>query len=68
MLPATGYVWEEGKNPKLFTEAAGFVPTEGVRCCTPPAPLRDMGFSSSTGSLGVTSMLVPCTPVPDCGT
>lgn len=29
MLPATGYAWEEGKNPNLFTAAAGFAPMEG---------------------------------------
>ena len=62
-LPATGYLWEEGKNPKLFTEAVGFVPVEGVQLFTPPALLRDTGFSSSTGSLGVTSMPVLWTPI-----
>lgn len=67
-LPATGYIWEEGKNPKLFTKAAGFVPTEGVQCCMPPAQLRGMGLSSSSGSLGVTSVPVLCTPVPESGT
>lgn len=67
MLPAMGYVWEEGKNPNLFTEAAGFAPMEGVQCCMPPAPLGDVGFSSSAGSPGVTTMPVLWALVPSCG-
>lgn len=63
-----GMCSKKEKTPKLFTEASGFVPMEGVQCCTPPALLRDMGFSSSTGSLDVTSVPVLCTLVLGCGT